>query len=254
MQKRWGLILVFVLGGLIACGRDVLWINWTIKNSDHCGFKVGREGVRDPVHGLVSRLTLESSGKVIICYQENPIAVFRETNEIIGEEYWCASSYLYTWFRFSLEDESGDEILFRELIGRFDTQGNFEVCEDITSLQDEYLNLMFAGVVDDETFRFVTFRGPENTEYETPVVISQCTKVDISRWLKNQLIPGKSISPPLPTPAGVWSRSEPNPERTPSNYWAARTMERLAAENSAKSQAGPEENSIQDPGEVKENK
>ncbi len=185
MEGRWCLVGLALLV-LPACGRQTLWLDYPLEKGTGTAFKVQVEGVEDPVHGVTERLTVAHSEKVRIVYNGKVVAFFKNRSKARACAFWGASSYLYTWFRFLDYDKNGEETRFAEFIGRFDPDGTFQVCKDITPLEDRYLTLMFSDVVNDSTFRFYRATGPKDTLEYLLVKISKCRTVDIKKWLKEE--------------------------------------------------------------------
>jgi len=195
--QRLTLVVVGVM--LLACGNNVTWVDVPIRGETRAAFRVQDEYVRDPVHGFVARATVERRARERVVYGGKVVAVFEIRSEARARTFWATPSYLYTWFRFLNYDKNGEEANFGEFIGRFDPRGTFQVCKDITPIQDRYLTLMFSGVVDDTTFRFARATGSNDNLEHLLVKISDCRTADLKKWLKRER-KGGAVSSSLAAP------------------------------------------------------
>ncbi len=171
---------------LVACGRNVTWVDVTIDGKSNTPFRVQEEYVHDPVHGFVPRSAVEPSERERVLYKGKVIATITTRQNGYVMAYWPTSAHLYSWFRFRKRTSDGKLVGFKEIIGRFDLLGTFQVCKDITPLEDRHLTLMFSDVVNDSTFRFYRATGPKDTLEYLLVKISKCRTVDIKKWLKEE--------------------------------------------------------------------
>lgn len=199
ISTRWWFLGLGMLM-LTACQREALWLDYPLGDGTGTAFSVQVEGVRDPVHGVVEQLAVAPSERVRVTYEGNPIASFVVTRASDVRAYWPTSSHLYAWFRFRHEDDNGN-VFRREMIGRFDSHGSFQVCSDITPIQDRGMTLMFSGVVNDNTIRFARATGPDDTLEHIFVRISGCRTVDLAKWMKAERKAGGVLWPPLSNPS-----------------------------------------------------
>lgn len=223
MTVRHGFALLLGLLLLITgCSREVIWLNRPSRSRAPSPFALQVEGVRHPVHGLIEREALRGSGRVRILYREKAVKVFREYDRAYVSRFWATERYIYVWF-------SVDPLptLATAVVGRFNSTGRFELCSDITPLDDRFGSLDFGTVVNDTTFWLYRGSGSCENGCAEPsyllVEFSDCHPVDVDKWLK-AFHNGPEVwwpprATPVPPPPGLQRPSdsliEPPPAVSP---------------------------------------
>jgi hypothetical protein len=177
-------ISIYGVGVLVhlGCGSDQhVWVPGHVEFVDGDEGGVGRFAVferRTLVQGEEpSHLYLTTGDEPILRFECAGVRLLEiaQAEDDFVTHVWATQNHLYLWRTV----RTGEPERWIERIVRFDIEGNYEVCADISNLQDDAQMLAFLGRNENGTFLFQTYRDGETSETAVAIDGSTCVHRDI---------------------------------------------------------------------------